>query len=300
MRLAAPTQVRLYVKDQKTSQRFLVDTGAELCVVPPLKSELSWKTDIELFTADGAPMHTYGVKMVQLDLGLRRDFKWVFVVADVTTAIIGADFLAHFDLVPDIRRKLLMDRSTGLTLQGETAAKTESSICISYTNGDTEFSGILAEFPGITNPVTKRPAEPKWRVQHHIETRGRPVTAKPRRLPPDKLKSAWLDFQAMLERGDCRVGKGAWASPLHMVCKPDATWRMTGDYRALNAHTKPDRYPIPNILDFNSQLSGKKIFTKLDLVKAFYHVPMAEEDIEKTAVITPFGLFEFPFMPFGL
>lgn len=88
--------------------------------------------------------------------------------------------------------------------------------------------------------------------------------------------------------------------PLHMVRKPDATWRMTGDYRALNAHTKPDRYPIPNILDFNARLSGMKYFTKLDLVKAFYHIPMAEEDIEKTAVITPFGLFEFLYMPFGL
>ena len=278
-----------------------MDTGAELSVLPPTPAERKWKTDFQVFTADGSPMETYGLKMVQVDLGLRRDFKWIFVVAEVEAPILGADFLKHFDLVADLKRDLLMDLSTGCSTKGLAKSTAQPSMCVTYTHGNEQFSSLLAEFPGIANPTgTKRPPSEKWAVQHFIETTGCPAVAKARRLTPEKLASARADFQAMLERGECRVGKGAWSSPLHMVRKPDQTWRMTGDYRALNAKTKPDRYPIPNILDFNSQLAGKKIFTKLDLVKAFYHIPMAEGDIEKTAVITPFGLFEFPCMPFGL
>ncbi|GJQ88000.1 hypothetical protein Trydic_g12926 [Trypoxylus dichotomus] len=62
----------------------------------------------------------------------------------------------------------------------------------------------------------------------------------------------------------------------------------------------PGRYPVPNLQDFNAELSGKTIFSKIDLIRAFHQIPVASEDIEKTAVITPFGLYEFLMLPFGL
>ncbi|GFX04528.1 hypothetical protein TNCV_900571 [Trichonephila clavipes] len=73
-----------------------------------------------------------------------------------------------------------------------------------------------------------------------------------------------------------------------------------GDFRALNAQTKKDKYPIPSILDFTSDLHGAKIFSHIDLVKAFHQFPIASEDIHKTAICTPFGLFESTRMQFGL
>lgn len=66
------------------------------------------------------------------------------------------------------------------------------------------------------------------------------------------------------------------------------------------AQTLPDRYPLPYLSDFTSNLRGKKVFSKIDLQKAFHQVPIHPDDVSKTAISTPFGLYEFNFMTFGL
>ena len=85
-----------------------------------------------------------------------------------------------------------------------------------------------------------------------------------------------------------------------MTTKPNGGWRVCGDYRRLNAMTTDDRYPVRSLQDFTAELHGKTIFSKVDLMKGYHQIPVSEEDVGKTAVITPFGLFIFPRTPFGL
>ncbi len=80
----------------------------------------------------------------------------------------------------------------------------------------------------------------------------------------------------------------------------DGSWRPYGDYRHLNLVTTPDMFPLPNMQDLSNGLHGCTIFSKIDLVKGYHQIPAATEDIPKTAIITPFGLFKYLFIPFGL
>lgn len=105
----------------------------------------------------------------------------------------------------------------------------------------------------------------------------------------------------MVKSGICHPSSSPWATPLHLVPKKQAdTWRLCGDFRGYNKVTLPDKHPLPHIHDFAGGLHGKKFFSTIDLEKAYYQVLVNPTDVLKTAVTTPFGLFEFVVMPFGL
>ncbi len=91
-----------------------------------------------------------------------------------------------------------------------------------------------------------------------------------------------------------------WASPLHMAMEKDGSWRPCRNFRRLNLVTEPDSYPLLKMLDFSARVAGCKVFSKIDFRKGYYQIPMHPADIRKTAICTPFGLFEFRRMPFGL
>lgn len=85
-----------------------------------------------------------------------------------------------------------------------------------------------------------------------------------------------------------------------MVRKADGGWRPCGDFRRLNLVTEPDVYPLPNMLDFAAKAAGCTVFTKIDLRKAYHQIPVNPADVCKTAIATPFGLFEYLRMTYGL
>lgn len=218
-------------------------------------------------------------------------------MADVQQPIIGADFLKYYGLLIDVKGNKLIDPLTNISSSGKPADI--NAIKITTFNTNDSYQSLIADFVDITNAKTQL-GTCKTTIFHHIETHGPPVYARPRRLPPDRLNLARKEFRSMCEQGLCRPSKSNWASPLHIVTKSSGELRYCGDYRGLNAITVADRFPIPFIQDFSCHLYNKSVFTVIDLRKAYYQIPVQPDDIPKTAITTPFGLFEFCFMTFGL
>lgn len=289
---------RLCITDRNSRERFLVDTGADLSVLAVKTKRTPINTQFKLFAANNTPINTYGVKTLQLNLGLRRNYKWTFIMADVKTSILGADFLKYHRLLVDLHRKKLVDSLTELSVDTMTMNTTQDTT-LYVVEPSHRYHALLQEFTDILKPMSPM-KEIKHNVKHHIKTTGPPLFARPRPLPPIKYNAAKAEFEAMMSMGICQPSKSPWASPMHVVTKKDGTLRICGDYRRLNSVTLPDRYPIPRLQEFTYQLHGMKLFSKIDLKTAFFWIPIAENDIEKTAITTPFGLFEFRNMPFGL
>lgn len=190
---------RLIIVDKHSKIRFLVDTGSDLCCFPRRLLPNCSPVNYELSAANGSKIRTYGFLTRSLDLGLRRNFLWRFVVADVDVPIIGSDFLAHYHLIPDCRTKHIIDVSTGIQAPGLPQYLSQSSI--KTIQDSSSYSSLLSEFPEVTHPPGL-PRDIKHETIHHIRTTpGPPVTSKARRLCPEKLKIARKEFDDMLKAG---------------------------------------------------------------------------------------------------
>ena len=138
-------------------------------------------------------------------------------------------------------------------------------------------------------------------VQHNVDVGG----AKPIRLAPYQVPQChkvWLkeELGRMLEDGVIVESNSSWGALIVLVKKKDGTTRLCVDFRRLNSLTALDAYPMPRIEELIDKLGGATYLTTLDLAQGYWQVPMAENAKEKTAFVTPHGLFQFEVMPFGL
>nr|CAI5824178.1 unnamed protein product [Callosobruchus analis] len=127
-----------------------------------------------------------------------------------------------------------------------------------------------------------------------------PIYYRPYRLSYRERELVRDKVQTLLKAGVIRESESAYASPIILIPKKSGEIRMCVDYRALNAITVTDRYPLPLISDQLDRLANKNYFTTLDLAQGFHQVPMHPDSVDKTAFITPDGHYEYLRVPFGL
>ncbi|UYV64396.1 hypothetical protein LAZ67_3000523 [Cordylochernes scorpioides] len=138
-------------------------------------------------------------------------------------------------------------------------------------------------------------------AKHKIETGNhQPIKHRPYRVSPTERQAIQTEVDKMLDAGIIRHSESPWSSPVILVKKKDGNWRFCVDYRRLNKVTKKDVYPLPRIDDTLDSLKGAKFYSSMDLRSGYWQIEVDEADREKTAFITPDGLYEFLVMPFGL
>lgn len=140
-------------------------------------------------------------------------------------------------------------------------------------------------------------------AQHRIITdeSARPIRRSPYRVSPRERDAIRAQVEEMLRENIIKPSNSPWSSPVVLVKKKDgSTLRFCVDYRRLNSITRKDVYPLPRIDDALDRLCSAKYFSSMDLKSGYWQIQVDERDREKTAFITPDGLFEFQVMPFGL
>ena len=144
------------------------------------------------------------------------------------------------------------------------------------------------------------PESKPWDHAIELVPGEKPSGCKVYPLLPSEQKELDSFIQENLESGRIRPSKSPMASPVFFIKKKDGALRLVQDYRALNAITVKNKYPLPLISELIEKLRGAKYFTKLDVRWGFNNFRMKEGDEWKAAFCTNRGLFEPLVMFFGL
>ena len=167
---------------------------------------------------------------------------------------------------------------------------------------DVRLKALLEEFADVFPPELPSGLPPARGVGHSIPIEpGAPPPFRPMyRLSPVELQEVKAKLADLLEKGLVEPSSSPYGAPILFVAKKDGSLRMVQDYRYLNKITIKNRYPLPRIDDLLDSISGSKYFSSLDLTSGYYQIRITDEDVPKTAFRTPFGLYQFKVLTFGL
>ena len=165
---------------------------------------------------------------------------------------------------------------------------------------DSIMQKLLKEYEDVFKDEV--PELPPDRDLPHIIDLERPFT-KFRPMPRFsrlELEEIRKQLESLLKLNLIELSHAPYTNQLLFVPKPDGSWRMCIDFRQLNACTRLNKYPLPRIDTMLDHLRGAKLFSSIDLTSGYWQIKLREEDKPLTSFQTPYGLYQFKVMPFGL
>ncbi|XP_071491677.1 uncharacterized protein [Diadema antillarum] len=152
------------------------------------------------------------------------------------------------------------------------------------------FADVMTDVPGHTNLA-----------QHTVQLKTEePIRSRPFPVPQSMKETIQEEVNTMLDMKVIEPSTSPYAAPVVLVPKKDGKVRFCVDYRKLNSVTVIDNEPIPNVEEIMSEIGEAKYFSKIDLSKGYWQIPVDERDREKTAFVTPEGQYQFRVLPFGM
>ena len=285
---------------------------------------------------NGTTIPTYGKKLVKVRFN-KKTFEHSMTVARIDQAIIGWDMLMkfRFDLLWSNSQCILFSQQTksSYPLQLGRAEKGNLGLATVQLSGAVQIpAGMHTTFKKYSQaqklPQPLRPIPPAYQqlldrypevmeckfldnplhgVIHQIDTKNHPpCKAKMRPLlkgsPKEVIgKRNWFELEKLGVVERIKPGQSTtWSSALHLAPKDGDDLRVCSDFRPLNDLTALDLYPLPSLRAFSSQLQGCKVFSKVDLRRAFFQVPLDFESSLKTVTLTPWGAFRYKRLAMGL
>ncbi len=160
---------------------------------------------------------------------------------------------------------------------------------------------VVRDYPYVF-PAELLGMPPECDVEFRIDLvpSTRPISRAPYRLARPFQEELKKQLDDLLSKKLIRWSVSPCGAPVIFTKKKDGSWRMCVDYRALNAATIKNKYPLHHIEDLFDQLKGAKVFSKIDLQSGYNQIRVREEDIEKTAFSMTYGHYVYRVMSFGL
>lgn len=244
--------------------------------------------------ANGERCESIGVVSVPIRVRDRIKIFEILVIPSLKDAVIlGTDFWKIMGIVPDLRSGEWV--FSNLPPAKVNAIESRSNLTEIQENKLTEL--INEECKGFSADTLGR----THLVEHVIHTDAEPIKQRCRPISPALQKHIEKELDVMLQMDVIEKSNSPWSSPILMVPKKDGSLRFCVDFRRLNSVTRRDAYPMPNVTTILDRLRDARYLSSLDIAKAYWQVPVAENSKQYTAfAVLGRGLFQFKRLPFGL
>jgi hypothetical protein len=160
---------------------------------------------------------------------------------------------------------------------------------------------VAREFPDVfTNDLPSMPSDRDVEFTIDLQPGTTPISRCPYKMTPKELAELKVQLNELMDKGFICPSSSPWGCLALFVKKKDQSLRLCVDYQPLNAITIKNKFLLPRIDILFDQLTGAKVFSKIDLHSGYHQIKIRPKDIHKTAFSTRYGSYEYLVMSFGL